>query len=400
VRHRAAVVGACAIALAGVAVAGAWPAAAQGESLPAVFEARAEAGAIHDSVAVPAYFETFFPYSLSEASNGSSHGYHAVFYPGFFLTAAAEQQGFPAPPGTTETLYPQGPTTASAAAVPAQPQGFGRSQSTSAADGASGSATAGGGDIAPLGHIGFAQTTSAVKAAADAVRSNAIVVLHDLTIGSLRIGTVTAAASAVSTGQPGGATTSGSVQLADMSVAGVPVQLTPDGVVVAGSPAGLPGLEPVDQALAQAGITIARQPDRRTVAPDGGEARVQLGGVTVTLHRPEREFTATFTLGRLDLLARDQSVAPVAVSVPLPAPPIDQFVSAVPGAVLGSTTAAPAVAPSAAAVPAPPGRGLVTEDVRSTTPVRGGDYSAIAAVVAIATALALFTRRIIAALTV
>src|SRR6266540_3022656 len=82
----------------------AWPARAQATALPDVFEAHAEAGAIHDSVAVPAYFETFFPYSLSEASNGSSHGYHAVFYPGFFLTAAAEQQGFPAPPGTTETL--------------------------------------------------------------------------------------------------------------------------------------------------------------------------------------------------------------------------------------------------------------------------------------------------------
>src|SRR5207248_1476425 len=299
-------------------VAGAWPAGAQGESLPAVFEARAEAGAIHDSVAVPAYFETFFPYSLSEASNGSSHGYHAVFYPGFFLTAAAEQQGFPAPPGTTETLYPQGPTTAAA----------------------------------------------------------------------------------VSTGQPGAATTSGSVQLADMSVAGVPVQLTPDGAVVAGSPADLPGLEPVDQVLTQAGITIARQPDRRTVAPDGGEARVQLGGVTVTLHRPEREFTATFTLGRLDLLARDQSVPSVAASAPLPAPPIDQFVSAVPGAVLGSSATAAVVAPAAAGVTAPPGRGLVTEDVRSTTPVKGGDYSATAAVVAIATALALFTRRILAALTV
>ena len=121
-RHRAVVVGACAGALAALAVvAGAWPAGAQGESLPAVFEARAEAGAIHDSVAVPAYFETFFPYSLSEASNGSSHGYHAVFYPGFFLTAAAEQQGFPAPPGTTETLYPQGPTTAAAAAVTSAP---------------------------------------------------------------------------------------------------------------------------------------------------------------------------------------------------------------------------------------------------------------------------------------
>src|SRR5207237_6643849 len=136
-----------------------------------------------------------------------------------------------------------------------------------------------------------------------AVRSNATVVLHDLTIGSLRIGTVTASASAVSTGQPGGATTSGSVQLADTSVAGVPVQLTPDGAVVAGSPAGLPGLEPVDQALAQAGITIARQPDRRTVSPDGREAGGQLGGVTVTLPRPEPGCTARFTARRRDPLA-------------------------------------------------------------------------------------------------
>ena len=40
-------------------------------AVPEVYEARAVAGGVHDSISVPAYFETFSPYSLSEASNGA-----------------------------------------------------------------------------------------------------------------------------------------------------------------------------------------------------------------------------------------------------------------------------------------------------------------------------------------
>jgi len=40
-------------------------------------------GGIHASIAVPAYFEAFTPYSMSEASNGQSHSLSALGYAGF-----------------------------------------------------------------------------------------------------------------------------------------------------------------------------------------------------------------------------------------------------------------------------------------------------------------------------
>src|SRR2546423_12706957 len=82
-----------------------------------VFEARAEAGGIHDSIAVPAYFETFLPYSLDEASNGSAHGYHSTFYGGVFLPPPPGQDRAPHPPRAEGTPDPHRAATARAAAT-------------------------------------------------------------------------------------------------------------------------------------------------------------------------------------------------------------------------------------------------------------------------------------------
>jgi hypothetical protein len=257
-----------------------------------VFEARAEAGGIHDSVAVPAYFETFLPYSLDEASNGSAHGYHSTFYGGFFLTAAAEQYGAPNPPGTTETLYPQGPTTANASTIPFPGAEMGASHGTSGAFGSEGAATLGAGAFGPAGSIGFGQTDTSVTVGS-AVRSRARVAMHNLQLGPLSIGAVNVSAEAVSGGTRGSGKVSKSLTFTDLSVGGMPIGVTEIGTA-----------GPVDAALAQAGLTITRLPDTRSIAADGTNSRVEVGGVKVTFSQPAQEFTVTWTLGRVSAAAR------------------------------------------------------------------------------------------------
>ena len=263
-----------------------------------VFEARAEAGGIHDSIAVPAYFETFLPYSLDEATNDSSHGYHSTFYGGFLLTAAAEQYlgqyGLPTkPPGTTETLYPQGPTTATAAFVPIPGADMGASRSSSSANGSQGTATFDGGSFGPQGSMGFGQTATSVKIGSD-VRSRAEVVMHDLHLGPLVFGAVKASAEAVSAGRPGGGRVSSALSIADVTLNGMPLANV-NGL-------GAPG--PLDDVLAQAGVTITRLPDSRSVKADGTDSRIEIGGVKVTFSQPAQEFTVTWTLGHVQALAR------------------------------------------------------------------------------------------------
>lgn len=341
-------------------------------AVPDVFEARAEAGGEHDSVAVPAYFETFFPYSLSEASNGSAHSLNGVFYAGFFLTAAAQQQGFPAPPGTTETLYPQGPTSQSADVVPAPNGAFGSSSATSGPNGASGHAIAGGGDLPGVGHLGFGEVTTSVNANANGAVSTAIVVMHDITVGGvLRIGAISGSATADATGEPGGAVTSGRIALSDVTVLGAPIDVF----------SSIPG---VGDPLAPAGVTITQQPDIRTAAPDGTAAHMHLGGVTITFSQPQQEFTLEVTFGRLDVSARALHVTQLGPTVLGPAVQSDVVEQVQPGSQVApeSLVAAPSL---------PTG----TSTIRTVRRIgaRSPDFSALAAVIALAALGALFTRR-------
>ena len=340
--------------------------------VPDVFEARAEAGGEHDSIAVPAYFETFFPYSLSEASNGSGHSLNGVFYAGFFLTAAAAQQGVPPPPGTTETLYPQGPTEQSADVVPAPGGAFGSSTASSSATGSSGRAIAGGGDLPGIGHLGFGEVTTSVTAAADKVTSAAHVLMQDVTIaGVLHIGSITGDAVAVATGSAGGATTDGHVALAGVSVLGAPIDVF----------SSIPG---TGDALAPAGITITQQPDIRTTMPDGTSAHVHLGGVTITFSQPQQEFTLEITFGRLDVAARALHIAQLGPTILGPATQTEVFEQVQPGSVVSpeSLVAAPSLPPAVNNV----------STIRRIS-ARSADFSALAAVIAIAAIGALFTRR-------
>jgi hypothetical protein len=269
---------------------------------PSIYEARAEAAALADTFQVPAQIDTFTPYSLSETASGSSHGLQSVFYPGFLLSAAAFQQGFPPPPGTTETLYPQGPVDGKASVFPI-PGGAGSSGSSGPAAskgeahyGSMGSADGG-------GTMGLSKTS--VSAQTATVRSTADVVLNQIRLsGGLIIGSIVATAEATADGTTGGAHNTGSVTLNGLTLSGVPLTLSPDQLQAGGQKTGVPGPEGVNPALAAAGITIRRLPDSRVTAADGSESRLELGGYEIRIDQPGREFHARYVLGHVSVLAR------------------------------------------------------------------------------------------------
>lgn len=348
-----------------------------------VFEARAEAGGIHDSIAVPAYFETFLPYSLDEASNGSAHGYHSTFYGGFFLTAAAEQYGAPNPPGTTETLYPQGPTKASASTFPFPGAEMGSSHGASSATGSEGGATFGGGAFGPQGSIGFGQTTTSVKVESG-VRSRATVVMHDLHLGPLAIGAVNASAEAVSGASPGTGKATSSLTFANATVNGMPIA----NLASLGQPS------PIDDVLAQAGLTITRLPDTRAVSKDGTDSRVEIGGVKVTFAQPTQEFTLTWTLGRVQ--ARSRALPALPAVAPTEGRGAGRGLDSEGlGRVMASGSRAP-VGPTDRAVATPtaarPTSATAKRIVRTTRP-RTMDVTTLAALIALVAIFASLARR-------
>jgi hypothetical protein len=356
-------------------------------AVPDVYESSAISGGLHASVSVPAFFEVFGPYAFTEASNGASHSYEAPGYGGFFLTAAAEQFGFPPPPGTTETLYPQGPQEAS---TPALPNGSSllSSSGRSSRDGAEGQATVGAGGQAPYFLVGGGHASSSVKALASAVTATSNLRLQDLSLadGLVTIDQVVGSASARSTGRAGGGTSDGQISMFGVKVAGVSVDLRPDGVVLAGAPFTAPGTGlPVDDFLAIFGITFERLPLTKTITPDGRTAEVKVGGVRFTFSQPTSEFELVVTIG--DLTARSRAVD-------LPAPPVDvprtvtTAIDTTRGAIVSAS--GDALAPEQVTdVP----QAIASRSIVRTRPVRGADWVAIAALAALAAPLMLIIRR-------
>jgi len=279
------------------------PDAAGAGAPPSIYEARAEAAAFADSFAFPAQVDTFTPYSFNEAASGSSHGLQAVFYPGFLLSAAAFQQGFPPPPGTTETLYPQGPADKKSAVFPLPFDNAG-SSGTSGPASSSGEAHYGSmGSADSGGTMGLSKTS--VSAQTATVRSTADVVLSQIRLGGgLVIGSLVATAEATADGIAGGARNAGSVSLSGVTLSGVPVTLGPDRLQAGSQNSSVPGPEALNPALAGAGISIRRLPDTRVTAPDGTESRLDLGGYEVRIDQPAREFHARYVLGHLSVMAR------------------------------------------------------------------------------------------------
>ncbi len=282
---------------------GAGAAGEAGGEAPSIYEARAEAAAFADSFVVPAQIDTFTPYSLSETASGSSHGLQAVFYPGFLLSAAAFQQGFPPPPGTTETLYPQGPTDGKSQVmpIPGFPAGSSGKSGPAASRGEAHYGMGGSGDSG--GTFGLSKTS--VSAETATVRSVADVVLNQVRLGGgLIIGSVIASAEATADGTAGGAANTGSVTLNGLTLSGVPLTLRPDTLQAGEQKGEVPNPEGVNPALASAGISIRRLPDTRVTSADGTESRLDLGGYEIRIDQPDREFHARFILGKVSVLAR------------------------------------------------------------------------------------------------
>ena len=358
-------------------------------AVPDVFESSATAGGLHASLAVPAYFEVFGPYAFAEATNGSSHSYEAPGYGGFFLTAAAEQFGFPPPPGTTETLYPQGPTSAGTPPSPADANFF-ESSGRSTATGASGRSVVARGAFAPAFDVGLGQAAASVVADAKAVTATSSIVMEDVELadGLVSIDQVTGTARSRSTGSRSGADADGSIAMTGVRVGDIPVELRADGIVIAGTPYTTPdsGI-PVDDFLAQAGVKVERLPDSKRISSDGQVAEIAVGGIRFTFSQPAAEFTFTVTMGDLVARARvlDLPDAPAA-------PVIDVAPVVPPTATRNVTQPAPLpVAPRPAAVVRDTG---VSRRLVRTTDADGADWIAIAALAALAAPFSLIIRRV------
>lgn len=351
------------------------------QTVPDVYESSAVASGLHVTVSVPAYFEVFGPYAFAESSNGASHSYQAPGYAGFFLTAAAEQFGFPPPPGTTETLYPQGPREASTGTPVLASSG------RSGPEGAEGEATVGRGGQAPYFVAGGGHAESSVEAAADGVRSRSHVNLQDLSLadGLVTIEQVVGTATALASGVAGRGRADAELTMAGVRVAGVAVDLDADSVSLAGTPFGAPSTVALDDFLSLFGIAVERLPTTERVTPDGDAAETRIGGVRFTFTQPGAEFEATVTIG--DLVARSR-VADLAGAPPQPG---------VVGNGIGTGADGSLASPGDAVAPDEPipvvPQAMASERVVRTVPVRGADWIALAALAALAGPLLLVIRR-------
>ncbi len=335
--------------------------------VPDVYESSATAGGVHVEIAVPAFFEAFGPYSFSEASNEASHSYQAPLYMGFFLTAAVEQFGFPPLPGTSETLFPQGPTEAGTPQTPVDANGF-ESSGRSTATGASGSAVVTRGAVAPLFDIGLGKAESSVQADAGGVTAKSSLVLEDvgLSDGLFSIDHVVGSAQSRATGKSGEGTTAGTITLSGIRLAGIPIDLPIESL-------------PTGDELPLGGITIERLADQRTLSSNGQIAEIHLGGFRITIDQPAAEFKFSVTIG--DLIARSRVVDLA------DAQPVDTSEGTVTQSTVGATTTTPVIRRT------PGEESLITRTVVTTAPVKGGNWIAIAALSALAAPLSLIIRR-------
>jgi hypothetical protein len=170
-----------------------------------------------------------------------------------------------------------------------------------------------------------------------------------------------------------------------LRVAGVPVDLRADGVVIAGTPLTAPDALPADDVLAQAGVSIERLPDVRTVTPDGQIAEMRVGGVRFTFTQPQAEVTFSVTFG--DLVARTR-VLDLAEPVTLDLPSLGPVN---PPVVVAGPVGPPLVAGEGR--PIEPPTTLATRHIIRTSPVGGGDWIAVAAIAALAAPMSLIVRR-------
>jgi hypothetical protein len=236
-------------------------------------------------------------------SLGKSVGFAALPYPGDTATTAPglvasvvlPQVGLPPPtlpryPLATSSQYPGQPT----ASVNQPPVGLNAqsSASSSTAHSAASGAASGGNTVAKAAADATSKVDDAGKIIADASAT-----LESVTIaGVLRIGAVTATANV--TRAVDGALVAGSSFNADgMTVAGVPVDLTDHGLVLAGSTVPIPPSSSVAQALKAAGIQMGY------LAPTTSPGSVRSAGLMVSAAQQAptgNKFVVTYTFGVAD----------------------------------------------------------------------------------------------------
>lgn len=140
--------------------------------------------------------------------------------------------------------------------------------------------------------------------------------VRDVTVaGVVHVGAVTSSATAFTTGTTADAT--GSTVISDLTVAGTAVTVGPDGLSLAGTavPAG-PALDAVNQALAQAGVSIALGSRTKRVA--GGVVEFATGSLVLTTPM------GVVSLGGVQLRVGAGTEPGVAVDLgPAPAPGIE-----------------------------------------------------------------------------
>lgn len=319
-------------ALAVVAVA-AFPAAARADeqTLNATVNGRAEAAAVFVPFRVNPNLELYPAYSLSEiansASQSSSHGISAGFYPGFLLDAFMDFYGFKGPGrallGFAETQWPDPPQKADASTADfgtlckesgANPQitqyfpkqlfdgceqfyaaltgGFGGALpykvSTGHAESGflSSSGTADGFQLTlPLPDavtIAHARSTSETHATnGHASVSEATAVLRDVSFGALRVSEIRSTARA--TDDPKlGKKTARSIQIIGATIAGQAVTIDENGIRPVSEN---PGVRSALEQFAAQGFDVQLVQGHDEIDPESGEVTTVSGGLQIRLIR-------------------------------------------------------------------------------------------------------------------
>jgi len=186
-------------------------------------------------------------------SIGESRAFASFPYPGEFdVTVPGLVRGLEGVPVPDYPLY----VSSSDPTVPKQEMGSGPYAINAESSRGASSATATVGAESPgEAALGLSRSDAAVNAGPDAVVSQATTDTSAFVLGPLRIGRVLSSARA-RLGAAGTVTRTADTQVLDVSVAGTPVALTPNGLSAAGSSTPSPDLGPATTALRQAGITI------------------------------------------------------------------------------------------------------------------------------------------------
>lgn len=208
-------------------------------------------------------------------SLGDSGGYAAEPYPGSSVLTALGLTPVPASdyPAVAQSSYPTQPHTAVSApgvSLTADSQSL-----SSSADATSG------GQSGTAASVGALAATALARCGGDGtVTANAVSNDQGLSFdgGVLRMGVVDSGAKAV-TGGDGKDLLSAELDAGQITVGGQSAELTPAGLVANGSGTSLPSVDPLNQVLSAAGITVTYLAERRD--PDGNG--IVSPGMAVTL---------------------------------------------------------------------------------------------------------------------